>query len=298
MGGDNGKHDPQPTVDYCIKTVREVCKKYGCDSNAVILCGFSRGSVACNYIGLFNDEIAKLWRAFVCYSHYDGVDERKYLPESKRHLALERLKRLKGRPQFICCEAPSRRRDTLRAAKDYIESTGIKAPFTYMYTGFLQHDDPWTLRPCAARKALRAWMMGALVAGARGTKRTAKSKPSEKPAGPSEADIGRFDAMLRARIAAGLAAGKSIVYRQSRMRVKLRVASIDDDGGLATRGVGTPITMKIAWSTLPFADKASLALAVLRRGNRDDHAMAGFYLSAAGRRADAAKHLRIAGDGR
>lgn len=160
--GDRGTHQAQPTVDYCVKTVREVCQRYGGDSDAVILCGFSRGSIACNYIGLHDDEIAKLWRAFVCYSHYDGVDERQYLPKTKREYALERLKRLDGRPQFICCEAPSRGRNMLQDTKDYIESTGVKAPFTYTYTGFLQHDDAWTLRPCAARKALRAWLKDVL----------------------------------------------------------------------------------------------------------------------------------------
>jgi len=160
--GDPGAHQAQPTVDYCIKTVREVCRQYGGDSDAVILCGFSRGSIACNFIGLHNDEIAGLWRAFVCYSHYDGVDQRAYLPGSKRKDALERLKRLDGRPQFVCCEAPARGRDMLQDTKDYIESTGVKAPFTYMYTGFLQHDDAWTLRPCAAREALRAWLKDVL----------------------------------------------------------------------------------------------------------------------------------------
>ena len=158
--GDKGTYQAQPTVDYCIKTVREVCQRYGGDSDAVILCGFSRGSIACNFIGLYNDEIAGLWRAFVCYSHYDGVE--KYLPGSKREFALERLKRLNGRPQFICCEGPSRGRNLLQDTKEYIESTGVKAPFTYRYTGFLQHDDAWTLRPSAARKALRAWLKDVL----------------------------------------------------------------------------------------------------------------------------------------
>jgi len=160
--GDKGKYQVQPTIDYCKKTVSTICKQYGGDPEAVVLSGFSRGSIACNYIGLHDDEIAKLWRAFICYSHYDGVDERKYLPGTKREYALERLKRLDGRPQFICCEAPSRRRNMLQDTKDYIESTGVKAPFTYMYTGFLQHDDAWTLRPGAARTALRAWLKDVL----------------------------------------------------------------------------------------------------------------------------------------
>lgn len=157
--GDKPTHDPKPTVDYCIKTVRQVCKIYGGDLDTVILAGFSRGSIACNFIGLHNDEIAKLWRGFVCYSHYDGVDKWSF-PGAGRADAISRLKRLKSRPQFICCEAPSRGRDTLKRAKDFIESADIKAPFTYSYTGFIQHDDAWILRPSAARKKLRAWLQG------------------------------------------------------------------------------------------------------------------------------------------
>ena len=159
--GDPGTYQAQPTVDYCIKTVGEICRRYGGDPNAVILCGFSRGAIACNFIGLYNDEIAKLWRAFVCYSHYDGVEKWPY-PGSAREFALERLKRLGGRPQFICCEAPTRGRDVLQDTKKYIESTGVKAPFTYSYSGFMQHDDAWTLRPCPAREALRTWVKGVL----------------------------------------------------------------------------------------------------------------------------------------
>ena len=53
--------------------MRRVCEQYGGDRAAVILTGFSRGAIACNYLGLHNEEIAGLWRAFIPYSHYDGV---------------------------------------------------------------------------------------------------------------------------------------------------------------------------------------------------------------------------------
>jgi len=35
------------------------------DRAAVILSGFSRGAIGCNYLGLHNEEIAGLWLAFI-----------------------------------------------------------------------------------------------------------------------------------------------------------------------------------------------------------------------------------------
>src|SRR5262249_29175359 len=50
------------TIDYCLKTVKDVCDHWGGDRNRVLLAGFSRGAIACNYIGLRSDDVAKLWR--------------------------------------------------------------------------------------------------------------------------------------------------------------------------------------------------------------------------------------------
>ena len=70
--GDKPKYNPQPTLEYCKKVVPWICKNYGGDIKNVVLCGFSRGAIACNYLGLYDDDIARLWRAFIPYSHYDG----------------------------------------------------------------------------------------------------------------------------------------------------------------------------------------------------------------------------------
>ena len=56
---------PDATLAYCQQAVPWVCQEYGGDEKAVILVGFSRGAIACNYLGLHNAEVAKLWRAFV-----------------------------------------------------------------------------------------------------------------------------------------------------------------------------------------------------------------------------------------
>lgn len=176
--GDKPDYRAGPTVDYCKKTVRFICEQYGGDPEAVILAGFSRGAIACNFIGLYDDEIARLWLAFIPYSHYDGVLQTWPYPGRDRMAALERLKRLKGRAQFICQEGEAgalpaavspasgssaatssvAASSAVSATRRYIESTGVKAPFTFMPTGFRNHNDAWTLRPSPARDALRQWL--------------------------------------------------------------------------------------------------------------------------------------------
>ncbi|HUP78528.1 MAG TPA: hypothetical protein VM260_08160, partial [Pirellula sp.] len=71
--GDAPNYDPNPTLNYLHAAIADTCLLFRGDSSRVILCGFSRGSIACNFLGLYNEETARLWRAFVPYSHYDGV---------------------------------------------------------------------------------------------------------------------------------------------------------------------------------------------------------------------------------
>ena len=154
--GDSKNRTARPTLDYCHKTVPWICEKYGGDTDRVILCGFSRGAIACNYLGLHDDETAKLWRAFIPYSHYDGIATWPY-SASDRDSALTRLKRLAKRPQFICHEITGSQFN-LAATKKWIESSNIKANLTFTETGFRNHNDAWLLRTSPAREHLRAWL--------------------------------------------------------------------------------------------------------------------------------------------
>jgi hypothetical protein len=142
--------DAEATVDYCLGAVKEVCDKWGADRHRILLAGFSRGSIACNYIGLRNDAIATLWRGFVCYSQYDGVRTWSYADSDKRS-AVSRLKRLGSRPQFICDE------NGLDDTRTHIESTGIRGHFSFHPLPFRNHNDAWVLRPVPLRKTLRDW---------------------------------------------------------------------------------------------------------------------------------------------
>lgn len=144
--------DPDETAAYCLATVREVCREYGGDEHAVVLCGFSRGSIACNYIGLRNETIAPLWRAFICHSHYDGVRTRWPYADADRDSALARLQRLRGRPQFISHEISA---DETRR---YLAATGVTGDFTIVDFPYRNHTDLWALCDSGLRREVRAWL--------------------------------------------------------------------------------------------------------------------------------------------
>jgi len=143
--------DVRATIDYCKQVLRMICQDYGGDSAAIFLAGFSRGAIACNYIGLHDDEIADTWLAFIPYSHYDGVRKWNY-PESDKKSALERLKRLRGRASFITQEG------SVEDIRQYLSTTGITAPFTLQSVNFRNHNDAWVLRDTPVRQALRRWV--------------------------------------------------------------------------------------------------------------------------------------------
>ena len=143
--------DVEATVQYAKEAVRMVCGRFGGDSKRVVLAGFSRGAIACNYIGLHDDEIARLWRAFIPYSHYDGVRKWPY-PDYDKAAALARLKRLNGRPQFVIHE------NSVEDTRQYLKETGVIAPFVFRTLEFRNHNDAWTLRDIPERRELRLWL--------------------------------------------------------------------------------------------------------------------------------------------
>jgi hypothetical protein len=145
--------DPDESVRYTVATVRDVCAKFGGDPRRVVLTGFSRGSIGCNFIGLRNDEIAALWCGMLCHSHYDGVRSWPY-PESDRESAKVRLLRLKGRPQFISQESET----GTGATEEYLRDTGVPGHFTFVPFPYRNHTDIWALRDCEFRRKARAWL--------------------------------------------------------------------------------------------------------------------------------------------
>ncbi len=67
-----GSNNGDDTIEYVQDVIDDICNKWGGDSNNLFLSGFSRGAIACGYIGLANDEISKLLKGFIFCQHYDG----------------------------------------------------------------------------------------------------------------------------------------------------------------------------------------------------------------------------------
>lgn len=142
--------DVEATVDYCKQTVNRICAEYGGDSSNVFIAGFSRGAIACNYIGLHDDEIALLWRGFICHSHYDGVREWGY-EGSDRASAETRLNSLGNRTQFISEET------SVDLTKRYLKQAFSSVNFTFQALPFPNHTDTWVLRDIPERTVIREW---------------------------------------------------------------------------------------------------------------------------------------------
>ena len=138
------------TVDYCKQAVRQVCTQMGGDPSRVFIAGFSRGSIAANYIGLHDDEIAKLWCGFICHSHYEGV--RKWGWKDKESAA-DRLKRLGKRPQYVSQEK------SVNATREYLRKADVDGAFTFVSLPFAEHTDRWVLRDIPPREQLRDWFL-------------------------------------------------------------------------------------------------------------------------------------------
>lgn len=158
-----GKNEPiwwgdvPATLDYCMAVVRLVCEQYGGDPAAVLLTGFSRGAIGCNYLGLHDDRIADIWLGFIPYSHYYGVRDWPWPGGKDKAAARERFLRLKGRASFVCQEGST------RATQAYLGESAQLSPMTFLDLPFRNHNDGWALRDSPARRQLRAWVADVLA---------------------------------------------------------------------------------------------------------------------------------------
>jgi hypothetical protein len=178
--------DPDRTADYATAAVESVCQQWGGNPKAVILTGYSRGAIACNYIGLRNNAIAKLWLGMVPVSHYDNFSRK--ATEAEQAPRLERLLRLGETPQYVCGEMhlAERHNDQRLLAlvrthgysdievatrelnlKSILEQEGIRdfitqnhpdAKVTFDTFPWVNHDGDWILRDTPTRTRLRNWV--------------------------------------------------------------------------------------------------------------------------------------------
>ncbi len=162
--------DEQATVEYAKRNVPRICREFGGDSSRVFLCGFSRGAIAVNYIGLFDDEIARLWCGFITHDHYDGVREWKGTAwgsplSDYRARAIQRLNRLNGRPVLICQNGGTRDvEDYLSDYKNLAIFTFLDVPVTKIFPQIPNalvmhsHTDRWMFVDSRERRQAWKWM--------------------------------------------------------------------------------------------------------------------------------------------
>ena len=144
--------DVEATLDYARRAIRDVCERWGGDGSAVLLTGFSRGSIACGYLGLHDDRMADIWLAFMAHSHFDGGP----WPIGDKAAARRRLARLKGRSMFVTNEGA----EIFKPVREHL--AGCQGPITLLPLPHIKHENTWVLHDCPQRGALRAWLADVL----------------------------------------------------------------------------------------------------------------------------------------
>ena len=155
----------EATINYCKVNLPRICQYYGGDTNNIFICGFSRGAIAVNYVGLADDEIARFWKGFIAHEHYDGVRTWDYEGDDTSS-ALIRLKRLNGRPQLICEAATfnlsGKTREYLASHSDLRDFTFLTIPVDSLFNipGEIPmtHTDLWPIKNSPARRLVREWL--------------------------------------------------------------------------------------------------------------------------------------------
>lgn len=142
--------DPEASEEYTVRTIKRVCSQFGGDPKRVVLCGFSRGSIGCSFIGLRDEKVSALWRGFICHSHFDGVISWGY-EGSDAEAAKKRLARLNNRPVFISHEVSTAK------TRGFLKHNQIEGRFTFVDLPYPNHSDQWTLRDIKEREKLREW---------------------------------------------------------------------------------------------------------------------------------------------
>ena len=165
------------TVNYAKIAVPAVISAYGGNSSQVLLTGFSRGAIAVSFIGLYDDQISKLWTAFYSHCHFDGMMEWLWTwwgtPYSTyRQSAITRLKRLNGRPLFTSenKDSPVNVSFPFQLLPQPYDLTTLKIDMYEIFTNIPNnvilstHNDKWLLAcgSCPEGKQFQNWLNRAL----------------------------------------------------------------------------------------------------------------------------------------
>jgi len=141
---EHGWGDPDATADEVVRMVDDVCERFGGDRGNLVLTGFSRGALACGYIGLRNDRIAALWKGFHACQHYDGDGwGGATMPE-----AIERAGRFRGTAVF--------QTDNSQEAFEPVMEA-MRARVTWARSGLNAHATAMFLDDRPSTRELREW---------------------------------------------------------------------------------------------------------------------------------------------
>ena len=135
---------PDDTAAYAVAMVEHVVREFAADPANVVLTGFSRGALACGFIGLRDERIAALWKGFHACQHYDG-DGWNGATEAG---ALERARRFRGRAVF--------QTDNSRAKFQRVMDA-MSVPVTWADSGLGAHATAMFLDDRPSTQALRRW---------------------------------------------------------------------------------------------------------------------------------------------
>jgi hypothetical protein len=141
---ENGWGNADDTADHVMGMVAEVCAKFGGDRENVVLTGFSRGAIACGFIGLRNDRIATLWKGFHACQHYDGANWN----GSTMPGAIERATRFQGKAVF----QTDNPQDKFQPVMD-----AMKTKVTWAQSGLGFHSTAMFLDDRPSTQQLREW---------------------------------------------------------------------------------------------------------------------------------------------
>ncbi len=143
---ENGWGNPDDTADYAVRVVEHVCKSFGGDRRNVVLTGFSRGAIACGFIGLRDDRIAPLWKAFHLCQHFDGDGWGGASTEG----AIGRAGRFRGMSVFHTDNSEEKVRSVTEA---------MNVPTTFVQSGLGAHSTAMFLDDRESTEALRRWFI-------------------------------------------------------------------------------------------------------------------------------------------
>lgn len=164
--------DEQTTIDYAINSIRDVCLNYNGNSGQVFITGFSRGAIAVNYLGLYNNEIADVWRGFFSHDHYDGARAwNTYWAEwnnldAYRAAAIVRMQRMKGRAALVSNNSATNHNYAISAGLEaYGTMSYLKPDVRTAIEGMdlpHTHTDRWMLSQLIDAQTVFAWFNDAV----------------------------------------------------------------------------------------------------------------------------------------